>query len=119
MSPENRDNACVWDILDASRQINEFTAKLSLHEYERDKKLQLAVERLLEIIGEASRRLTDAYRESHPDIPWKSMIAFRNVLAHDYGEIRNDIVWRVVTCRIPELITAIMAIEDLDSAADK
>ena len=107
MSPEERDKAYLWDILDAARQIDAFTSGVTLKAYEEDRKLQLAVERLLEIVGEATRRLSDDFRKEHERIPWGSMVGLRNVLAHEYGEIRNDIIWRIATKRIPDLIQAL------------
>jgi len=65
---------------------------------------QLAVEREVEIIGEAARRVSEPFREAHPEIPWQTIIAQRNVLAHEYGEIRQDLMWRVATTRMGELI---------------
>jgi len=62
------------------------------------------VERHLEIIGEAANRVSRSFREAHPEIPWQRIVAQRNVLAHEYGEIENTLVWRVATIRIPELI---------------
>ncbi|MBI2422069.1 MAG: DUF86 domain-containing protein [Candidatus Hydrogenedentes bacterium] len=79
-------------------------------DYENDEKLQLAVEKLLEIIGEASRRVSEDCRSRHSHIPWAGMIGLRNVLAHEYGEIRVDLIWRVVTLRIPILIAEIETI---------
>jgi uncharacterized protein with HEPN domain len=70
----------------------------------RDRKLQLAVERALEIVGEAARRVSEAYRQAHSEVPWQAIIAQRNVLAHEYGEIKQELIWKVVTIRIPELI---------------
>jgi uncharacterized protein with HEPN domain len=64
----------------------------------------LAVERALEIVGEAARRVSETYRQAHPEIPWQSIIAQRNVLAHEYGEIKHELIWKVATIRIPELI---------------
>jgi uncharacterized protein with HEPN domain len=54
MRPEDRDAAYLWDILEAARTIEEFTAGVTQDDYLRDRKLQLAVERALEIIGEAA-----------------------------------------------------------------
>ena len=102
MPPENRDAAYLWDMLDAARTIQGFTTNISLANYLADRKLQLAVERLLEIIGEAARLLSDELKSQHPEIPWRLIIAQRNVLAHDYGEIIQDRIWRVTIEHIPE-----------------
>ena len=104
MRPDERDAAYVWDMLDAARNVRDFTAGLSFHEYERDRKLQLAVERAVEIIGEAARNVSEGFRQAHPEIPWKSIIGQRHVLAHEYGEIKQERMWAVASERIPELI---------------
>ena len=55
MRPDDRDPGYLWDMLDAARTIREFTTGVTVEAYLRDRKLQLAVERALEIIGEAAR----------------------------------------------------------------
>jgi uncharacterized protein with HEPN domain len=94
-------------MLDAARTLRELTTGVGLDAYIRDRKLQLAVERLVEIIGEAARRVSEAYRQAHPEIPWRGIIAQRHVLAHEYGEIKQERLWIVVRERIPELISSI------------
>lgn len=105
MRPDERDAAYIWDMLDSARTLFGFVGGISFYDYSRDKKLQLAVERALEIIGEAGRRVSEKYRQTHSEIPWQSIIAQRNVLAHEYGEIKHELIWKVATIRIPELIS--------------
>ena len=104
MPPDERDAAYLWDMLDSARVIRDFTADVPFDQYMSDRKLQLAVERSVEIIGEAARRVSDHYRQAHPDIPWRRIIAQRHVLVHEYGEIEDQLLWRVATERIPDLI---------------
>ncbi len=104
MPPEDRDAAYLWDMLDAARTIQKFTVGVSLEDYLLDRKLQLAVERAIEIIGEAARLVSAELKARHPEITWRQIVAQRNVLAHDYGEIKQDRIWLVATTRIPELI---------------
>ena len=59
----------------------------------------------IEIIGEAANRVSRGFRAAHPEIPWQQIVAQRNILAHEYGEIDDSLVWRVATDRIPELIS--------------
>jgi len=75
-----------------------------LEDYLLDRKLQLAVERAIEIIGEAARLVSPELKAQHPGIPWRQIVSQRNVLAHDYGEIKQDRIWLVATSRIPDLI---------------
>lgn len=69
-----------------------------------DRKLQLAIERLVEIIGEAARGVSSECRAQHPGIPWSGIVAQRHVLAHEYGAIKRERIWMVATQRVPELI---------------
>ncbi|MEX2015569.1 MAG: HepT-like ribonuclease domain-containing protein [Candidatus Hydrogenedentales bacterium] len=98
-------------MLDAARQVDRFVIGVTLHAYEGDRKLQLAVERLLEIIGEAARRISSDGKKDLSHIPWARIVGLRNILIHEYGEIRNDIVWRVATVWTSELIAALEALE--------
>jgi len=104
MQPEPRDMARLWDMLDAARTAVEFTMTLRLEHFLEDRKTRNAVERNLEIIGEAARCVSPKTRNRFPDIPWKSMIGLRNVLAHEYGEIRYEILWMIVQDKLGPLI---------------
>ncbi len=104
MQPEDKNPAYLWDILDAASTILQFTSGLKMGQYLKDRKLQLAVERLLEVIGEAANRVSSDFQQSHPEIPWKKIVGQRNVIAHEYGEIKQERIWTVVSSNIPELI---------------
>jgi len=104
MRREQEDAGFLWDMLDAARAVREFVAGCSFDDYAADRKLRGAVERHIEIIGEAAGKVSQAFREAHPEIPWKRIIAQRHVLAHEYGEIEDPLLWRVATRHIPNLI---------------
>jgi uncharacterized protein with HEPN domain len=61
--------------------------------------------RLLEVIGEAARGVSPAFRNSHPDLPWKNMVGMRDRLIHGYYDINLDVVWKTVTEDLPPLIS--------------
>ena len=107
MPPDERDAGYLWDMLNHARTIGEITKGISFHHYMQNKTLQLAVERALEIVGEAAKRISEDFKNEHPKIPWRGIIAQRNVLAHEYGEIRHERIWVVATGRIPELISSL------------
>ena len=65
---------------------------------------QLAVERAMEVIGEAAGQVSEAFQQAHPEIPWRPIIAQRHVLAHDYGYVDHERIRRVATFRVEELI---------------
>jgi uncharacterized protein with HEPN domain len=107
MRPEDRDAAYLWDMLDAARAISEFTAGIDFAEYEKDRMRQLAVERCIEITGEAARRVSAAVKDKRPDIPWRSIIGARNILAHEYADVSLDLIWVLVTRDIPALVSTL------------
>jgi len=72
--------------------------------------LQDAVIRNLEVIGEASKGLPESFRDQHEDIQWRKISALRNILAHAYFGIDNEIVWDLATKEIPLLQDRIRAI---------
>lgn len=104
MRPEERDIAFLWDVREAARDVADFTRGAIYAEFTSRKVLRYAVKRQITVIGEAARRVADSFKKAHPEIPWTSIIGQRNVLAHEYGEILLERIWRVATERIPELI---------------
>jgi len=72
--------------------------------------VQDAVIRNLEVIGEAVRNLSAEFRRKHPDTPWRSITALRNVLIHEYFGVDLEIVWRVVQRRLPILKRHVQAL---------
>jgi len=105
MPPTSRDAGYLWDMLQAARRLQEFTAGVSFEAYLESILLQSAVERQLEILGEAARRMSEAFQQEHPEIPWSSIIGQRNVIAHQYDDINLQQLWAVVTSDIPMLIS--------------
>ncbi len=69
-----------------------------------DRKLNLALVRLLEIIGEAAGRISKEDRDRHSNIPWAEIVGLRNRLIHGYDEVDFDILWQIVTTDLPPLI---------------
>lgn len=65
--------------------------------------VQDAVIRNLEVIGEAVKNLSPEFRRRHPEIPWRSISALRNVLIHEYFGVDLENVWRVIQRRLPRL----------------
>ncbi len=112
MQLDERDAAYLWDMLDAALTIVKLTAEMSLPAYEEDRRTQLATERALEIIGEAAGRVSKSFREQHSEIPWRQIIGQRNVLIHEYGQVRHDRIWRVVKESVPQLINALKPMVD-------
>jgi uncharacterized protein with HEPN domain len=104
MPLEPRDAAYLWDIIETGKTVVEFTSGVKSHEYLADRKLQMAVERAIEIIGEAARRVSDSFKADHAEIPWRQIVAQRHVIAHEYGEIKQERLWLVATRDVPILV---------------
>ncbi|MEW6285588.1 MAG: DUF86 domain-containing protein [Chloroflexota bacterium] len=105
MKPNERDVSYLWDMLEAARNIGKFLTGVKYGTYSKNKMIQSAVERQLEIIGEAAKRVSNEFKEAHPEIPWKNIIGLRNILAHEYGEVRVDRIWLIATTSAKELTT--------------
>jgi uncharacterized protein with HEPN domain len=77
--------------------------------FDADENLQLALVQLLGWLGEAARRVSPAFRDSLPDIPWSFVVGMRNILAHDYLHVDYDIVFKTATEKVPDLVATLAA----------
>jgi uncharacterized protein with HEPN domain len=114
-----REPAYLLDILYSARLIQDFTQGVSKEDFESDILRQDAIMRRIEIIGEASRRLSDEFRANHPEIPWKSMAGMRSRLIHNYDDVDLNQVWDVVQQDIPALIAQISPLVPPDDSDQK
>jgi len=104
MSPEDRDLGYTWDMYDAACQVHDFSEGKSFKDYQQDKKLRWAVERLLEIIGQAAKEISENFKIRYSDVTWRKIIGLRNVLAHNYGDVKDEKVFLVVAKDVPVLM---------------
>jgi len=102
-----RDDAYLLDILVAARKVRAFTSGVTRERFDQDEVLQNAVLRMLEIIGEASRSISDERKDAHPGIPWRQIVGMRNKLIHHCFRVDADKVWDTVQNDIPALIEAV------------
>jgi uncharacterized protein with HEPN domain len=102
-----RDDAYLLDMLLAARKVREFTQGVDCEQFEKDDLIQNATMRQIQIIGEASRKVSIEYQQDHPEIPWQKIIGMRNKLVHEYFRIIPQRVWDVIKKDIPELIRLI------------
>ncbi|MFQ5582793.1 MAG: DUF86 domain-containing protein [Mariprofundaceae bacterium] len=104
MLPEERDAAYLWDMLQAAREIADMNSGVSYQAFIDDLKLMRATERGLEIAGEAARKVSSSFIAQHPQIAWHAIIGQRNIIAHEYGQIDYELLYRTVADDIPVLI---------------
>lgn len=87
------DRVSMRQMLDHAAEAMEALKERSRAELDQDRLLNLAIVRLLEIVGEAAGRVSESGRLAHPEIAWASIIGMRHRLAHGYDQINLDIVW--------------------------
>lgn len=104
------------DVLEACQLITRFTSGRDLESYRSDVMLRSAVERQLEIMGEALNRLARTEPDLAARIPdLESIIGFRNVLAHGYDVVKDEVVWRTIEEDLPTLTAQVaMLIRELE-----
>jgi uncharacterized protein with HEPN domain len=90
-------------MLEAMVDIEEIRAGRSFEAYAADRPIRRAVERCIEIISEASRRLPADLRDRHPAIPWSKIAGIGNVLRHDYDVVNDATIWHAATVDLPPL----------------
>jgi uncharacterized protein with HEPN domain len=101
---------------DYALAVQRLTAGRSLPDPQRDEALRLALERAIKVIGEAANRLPPAFQRRHPRIEWSKIIGMRNVLAHGYDVIQDEVLWDTATLHVPPLLSQVTAL--LDSLGD-
>lgn len=109
MRPDSADHSFLLDMLHHAKGVMNAVSGFTLEQYASDEDLRMSVERRIEIIGEAASKVSAEFRKQHPDVPWKKIIAQRHILAHEYGEIEDELIWRVATIHIPELVRMLEA----------
>ena len=102
-----RDAALLLDMRLCAEDALAFVAGLDETAFLASNLHQSAVIRKLEVIGEAAGRVSKSFRDAYPEIAWREMTGLRNRLIHGYDDVRLDIVWRVTTTGLPDLIAAL------------
>ncbi|MGC1374856.1 MAG: DUF86 domain-containing protein [Anaerolineales bacterium] len=97
------DAARLGHIFDAICRIEEYTHGVHKDTFIGHGMMQDAVMRQVEIIGEASRNISDEFQEAHPELPWLQMRGIRNKIVHDYLEINTDVIWDTIKNDLPVL----------------
>ena len=95
MKPHERDPAYLWDMREAALLVRKFLSGKTYADFSMDPLLHSGVERQLEIIEEAARRISKEFQDEHPEIPWRRIIGLRNILIHEYGEVKLDRLWSI------------------------
>jgi hypothetical protein len=97
------DHILLADIMVAIEKIQRYIAGYDKDRFLADERTIDAVVRNLEIVGEAVRQISDAFKQDHVKIPWHQMAGLRNRIVHDYFGLDLDIIWHVVAIDLPAL----------------
>ena len=97
---------------EAAQKAVAFIQDRSRADLDDDEMLRLALTKLVEIVGEAAKQVTDATRAEHPDVAWSAAARMRDRLVHHYFDIDLDVLWVTITADLPELLDAL---PDLDA----
>lgn len=97
------DHVYLEHILVSIRKIEDFLTGITKFEFDRSVLIQDAVIRNIEIIGEATKKISKQFTQSHPEIPWQDMAGMRDKLIHDYLDVDLEVVWKTVESDLPFL----------------
>ena len=104
MKPEDRDLALLWDMRKFARQSLDLVKRIEFERLDEDQIRKLALERALEVLGEAARRVSADFQRENPQIGWRDLVGQRNVLAHDYGKINHRRLYDSARVKVPLLL---------------
>lgn len=104
------DQALLTDILESAREAVDYAANMAATALEEDRMRLLAIVRLLEVIGEAASGISEPFRQQHPELPWRQMIATRNRLIHGYADVDPAVVARIAQGNLPAVVMALEGI---------
>ena len=107
MSKQRRDKRHLADIEEAIKRILDYTVDLEYTTFLERPMVQDAVLRNFQVIGEATKRLSDTLRSSYPDVPWRNIAGMRDKIVHDYIEIEYQTVWDVIKQDLPQVLNHI------------
>jgi uncharacterized protein with HEPN domain len=99
-----RDVSSLTDILEAALLIQGFAAGIDRSVFDGSLLIQSAVIRQIEVMGEATKRLSEEFKAANPHIPWRKIAGMRDILIHAYDHVDPDELWNAVQYSIPGLI---------------
>lgn len=89
------------------KRILSYSSGISKEDFLNNNQMQDACIRQIEIMGEATKRISEPFKEKHPEVPWKDMAGMRDKLIHDYLDVDLNIVYQTVAVDIPKLLPVI------------
>lgn len=106
------DKAHLQDIIESFEWAKRYLGTLTVAQLAADQEKQDAIIRRIEIVGEATKRLSQDFRDANPHLPWRDMAGMRDILIHGYDRVDVARVHSTVTSRMPELIEELIQLRD-------
>lgn len=94
-------------MLDMARKALDLVRGKNRPDYNSDEALRFALAHIIQVIGEAARRVSKQFCGAHPQIPWKAIVGMRHKVVHDYMNVDEDVVWDTVVKELPPLVAAL------------
>ena len=101
------DDVRLRHLVEAARKAIAFTEGRSRDDLKNDELLRLGVTKLVEIVGEAAKLISDETRQRYPEMPWALAARTRDRLVHHYFDIDLDILWSTITTDLPAMLEAL------------
>ncbi len=93
----------IEHMLESIEKIEKYTKKLTKEKLIKDTKVQDAIIRRIEILGEAVKNLPDDFRNKHPEVEWSEVVRTRDKIIHHYFGVDLDIIWDIIKKDLPKL----------------
>lgn len=97
----DRDRQSLLDIINSATLVATYLDGKTQSDFNRDRMLQDAIVRRIEIVGEAATRVSPAARDEIEAVPWTQIIGMRNIAIHQYDRVDLQLVWQTVTVALP------------------
>jgi uncharacterized protein with HEPN domain len=107
------DKLRIQHILDAISEVEQYLRDITYEQFLESSEKRFATIKQIEIIGEACNALSDELKQAHPTIPWRPIIAFRNISIHEYFGVDLHLVWEIAKNDLPEIKNKMYTILDL------
>jgi uncharacterized protein with HEPN domain len=107
--PRLDDEVRLGHLIDAAQKAVAYAAPRGRGALDDDELLRLALTKLVEIVGEAAKQVSEPTRRDHPEVPWSAAARMRDRLVHHYFDINLDVLWSTVTVDLPALLAVVPA----------
>lgn len=105
------DDARIRHMIEAGQKAVAYSARRSRQDLEADELFRLALTKLIEIVGEAAKQVSEDTQSRNPHVPWAEASRMRDRLVHHYFDINLDVLWSTVTVDLPALLERLREME--------